>query len=644
MLLALVFVALATPTIVLVWQAYGQLRWEAFHQQRSVAEELANRIDLQLYDMIRIADSRSFADYAFLVVSGDPDAKFVQRSSLSAYPVVAGLPGVMGHFQVDSEGTFSTPLLPSAGTDVGGLGISEEEIAGRRQIARDIQQVLADNRLAQYRPDDRQQIGISAFAEISETSAEEEKEAYSFEDYDQSVFDELNQRQSVSPRVAGLRAPVLREMKTEDAEADGPEQQVVAGTEGLAAARGKRRENIALPESVAPSEAETVSNLAGPTRLRISTFESEIDPLEFSLLDSGHFVFFRKVWRDSERYIQGFVVDREAFLREAIGAHFLGTALSRVANVAVAYQDDEIQVIGDLGGELLYRNRLSAPLSSLELIFRIRHLPPGPGAGVLGWVTLVIAIVFVGGFAALYRLGLGQISLARQQQDFVAAVSHELKTPLTSIRMYGEILKEGWADEEKRQRYYEFIHDEAERLSRLISNVLQLARITRNESQVELRPKNVGELLENTESRIASQVNQAGYELRLIQDDDAGATTIDIDEDCFAQIVINLVDNAIKFSRDATEKAVEIRSKRIAGGQVRFSVRDYGPGIPRGQMKKIFGLFYRSESELTRDTVGTGIGLAIVYQLTTAMGGSVDVVNVEPGAEFRVVFPVVSEA
>jgi signal transduction histidine kinase len=61
-------------------------------------------------------------------------------------------------------------------------------------------------------------------------------------------------------------------------------------------------------------------------------------------------------------------------------------------------------------------------------------------------------------------------------------------------------------------------------------------------------------------------------------------------------------------------------------------------------MKKIFGLFYRSESELTRDTVGTGIGLAIVYQLTTAMGGSVDVVNVEPGAEFRVVFPVVSEA
>ena len=112
--------------------------------------------------------------------------------------------------------------------------------------------------------------------------------------------------------------------------------------------------------------------------------------------------------------------------------------------------------------------------------------------------------------------------------------------------------------------------------------------------------------------------------------------TISIDEDCFTQIIINLVDNAIKFSKDATEKIVEVRSKRVANGQLVFSVRDFGPGVPRDQMKKIFELFYRSESELTRETVGTGIGLAIVYQLTTAMGGSVDLVNVDPGAEFRV--------
>jgi signal transduction histidine kinase len=167
--------------------------------------------------------------------------------------------------------------------------------------------------------------------------------------------------------------------------------------------------------------------------------------------------------------------------------------------------------------------------------------------------------------------------------------------------------------------------------------VLQLAKISRNEPQYDLQPIAVGQLMSNAESRIASQVERAGFELRFVNDVDDAA--ISIDEDCFMQIVINLVDNAIKFSKDADDKAVEVRSKCTADGNVVFSVRDYGPGVPQDQMKKIFELFYRSESELTRETVGTGIGLAIVYQLATAMGGNVDLVNVEPGAEFRVLFP-----
>ena len=328
------------------------------------------------------------------------------------------------------------------------------------------------------------------------------------------------------------------------------------------------------------------------------------------------------------------------------------TALSDMSNLIIAYQDDVIHTFGgrddssypnvaaDLDGALLYRSRLSAPLDSLELIFSIKRLPPGPGANIVGWVTLVIAIVFVGGFLVLYRMGVSQINLARQQQDFVSAVSHELKSPLTSIRMYGEMLKEGWVDEGKRQSYYEFIHDESERLSRLISNVLQLANITRNEPQFDLKPTKVAELMSNTESKIASQIKRAGFELRIKTFNDADQATINIDEDCFAQIIINLVDNAIKFSRDAENKAIDVSSKLSGDGRVLFSVRDYGPGIPKDQMKKIFELFYRSESELTRETVCTGIGLAIVHQLTLAMSGNVDMINAEPGAEFRISFSV----
>jgi signal transduction histidine kinase len=238
-------------------------------------------------------------------------------------------------------------------------------------------------------------------------------------------------------------------------------------------------------------------------------------------------------------------------------------------------------------------------------------------------------------------MGLSQINLAQQQQDFVSAVSHELKTPLTSIRMYGEMLKEGWADEAKRQDYYEFIHDESERLTRLITNVLQLARITRNEPSVDLRATNVGELMSNIESKLATQVERSGFTLEFSRDGEAEQAEIDIDADCFAQIVINLVDNAIKFSRNAESRVIRIGCKLTTGPQIQFSVRDYGPGIPENQLKKIFRLFYRTESELTRETVGTGIGLAIVQQLASAMQGQVDVVNRQPGAEFRLSFPAI---
>ena len=151
--LALFFLALALPTAVLIWQAYSQLKWEAFHQYQGDAEELTQRIDARLNMLLRSADARTFADYAFLVVSGDPSANFVQRSPLSAYPVVADVPGVLGYFQVNTDGEFSTPLLPPEGAEAASLGISEDEYGERLNLARELQAVLADNRLVQSHAD-----------------------------------------------------------------------------------------------------------------------------------------------------------------------------------------------------------------------------------------------------------------------------------------------------------------------------------------------------------------------------------------------------------------------------------------------------------------------------------------------------------
>jgi signal transduction histidine kinase len=205
--------------------------------------------------------------------------------------------------------------------------------------------------------------------------------------------------------------------------------------------------------------------------------------------------------------------------------------------------------------------------------------------------------------------------------------------------MYGEVLREGWASEEKKKTYYKYIFDESERLSRLINNVLQLARLTRNGIQVELKPLQVSRLLEGILPAITSQIEAAGFELRLECKDQAGDLLFRGDADYFTQIIINLVDNALKFSSKADSKMIDISVRLMRNAKVQFSVRDYGRGIPRDQMKKIFKLFYRSENELTRETVGTGIGLALVHQLAASMNGQVDVVNAEPGAEFRVSFP-----
>ncbi len=681
---ALLFLVLAVPTAALIWQAYGQLKWEAFHQHRGMAEELTARIDADLGERIRTAEARGFADFAFLVVSGDPAANFLQRSPLAEYPVPQDIPGVIGYFQVDADGSFRTPLLPPADTALDKLGIPPEELAERRSLADEIHRVLADNRLVRDPA-----ISDAPPAEAAVAGEAERQEGKRKDDYSQQVFDQLNSApQAQSPaagamavtgnesdrdareqvaaygKVADLKLDASLQKKSEGLERK-PETAVSAAAkenaEANLAGRARRLEQSALPQlpaSVPAAAAESATESAGigaASAVRISTFASEIDPYEFSLLSSGHLVLFRKVWRNGERLIQGLLIDTESFLSSAIENRFRATSLSDMSDLVIGYQSEVIRMVRgaeadsypvsseELRGTLLYQRRLSAPLDQLDLIYSVNRLPAGPGAKVLRWTSVIIAIVFVAGFYLVYRLGLGQIRLARQQQDFVSAVSHELKTPLTSIRMYGEMLKEGWVAEDKRKQYYGYIHDESERLTRLISNVLQLAKITRAEPQLELKRKTIAELMDQIDSKVGSQIGRAGFTLNLVRGAVDDKSSVMVDDDCFTQIIINLVDNAIKFSRNAANKVIDIGSQTTGDGNVVFTIRDYGHGIPKGQMKKIFQLFYRAESELTRETVGTGIGLAIVHQLAALMRAKVDVVNREPGAEFRLAFPIVGE-
>ena len=687
-LLVILFACLAVPTAAIVWQAYDQLKWEAWFQYRNQAESLTRSIDAALGERMGTVEARGFSDFRFLAATSTGNVQ--QRSPLSVYPVARDLPGVVGYFQVDPDGTFSTPLLPDGQADPAAAGLAPEEFVARQQAAAELRRILADNELVSQPvagrstgdADEAPQLPASVATSQAEPARASSPPAESREavleesagsavaeirslNFEQQAFDRLGRaapaaeadfdaerEEGISPtspaesvssalqRIDDLRLDDALEKKSEDLKRQ-QESFVDSPAEiELPAERGRRLEKAASP-------LPQPSIGAGAIR----TFDSEIDPYQFSLLGSGHFVLFRNVWRDGDRYIQGLLLDQEEFADAVIEDAFRNSGLSAMSDLVVGYRDAVIDVLrggyynsriastGGLDGTMLYRARLSAPFGSLELIYSVNRMPSGPGASVLAWTTTVLALVFVGGFFILYRLGLGQIRLARQQQDFVSAVSHELKTPLTSIRMYGEMLREGWASEDKKRQYYEFIHDESERLTRLISNVLQLAKITRNDPQIDSRPVSVSVLVDQVQSKIASQAERAGFEFVLAMAPDVEKAELELDADCFLQIMINLVDNALKFSKKADRRRIEVGVDRQSDGSVTFRVRDFGPGIPKNQLRKIFKLFYRAESELTRETVGTGIGLAIVQQLTTAMNGSVDVLNRDPGAEFVVCFP-----
>jgi signal transduction histidine kinase len=421
--------------------------------------------------------------------------------------------------------------------------------------------------------------------------------------------------------------------------------------ERVAETRQSRREEALVAEpSVTEAAAPDTNAPAAKVEVAVRTFASEVDPLELGVLDTGkNLVLFRNVWRDGQRYVQGALLDRGDFMTAAIEMPYRASSLAGVSRLTLAYRGAPLEVFAgggdlyrsataELAGTVLHRTRLSPPFGDLELAFVVDTLPRAPGTGLLAWVAVTLAVVLIGGFILMYRFGVGQMRLARQQQDFVSAVSHELKTPLTSIRMYGEMLKSGWADEAKRQTYYDYIHSESERLSRLIENVLQLARLTRNTQRFDPKAITVAELMDVARSKVATQVERAGFAL-VVRNETPEGTSVVVDVDCAAQIFINLVDNALKFSASAAVKKVEIAARRTSDGAVLLTVRDYGPGVPKTQLKRIFELFYRAENELTRETVGTGIGLALVRQLAAAMGARVDARNCEPGAEFRVEFP-----
>ncbi len=210
--------------------------------------------------------------------------------------------------------------------------------------------------------------------------------------------------------------------------------------------------------------------------------------------------------------------------------------------------------------------------------------------------------------------------LERLRQDFVANVSHELKTPLSVIKACVETLLDGAAaDPEHRGRFLERIGDQSDRLYALILDLLSLARIEAGEEAFELRAVPLGpavaECLERHRARAEAKRQH------LAAEPPAGeAPAAHVDEEALGQILDNLVENAIKYTPEGSRIVVRWRAD---DGQVRLEVEDNGPGIPEADLPRIFERFYRVDKARSREMGGTGLGLAIVKHLAQAMKGGV---------------------
>jgi two-component system phosphate regulon sensor histidine kinase PhoR len=634
--LALLFVLLALPALALVWQTLRQLRWEAYHQYDTLAGELALRIDAELQRLVALEEARSYADYTFLTVP-DPSANtLLQRSPLSEPEATAQLPGALGWFQVDADGRFSSPLLPASAEDGNAWGIDAAALAQREtQVAR-LRDLLAagggqvKDKQEVEREDVAAEVGLDAAAAASSDSESGAK-----------VLEQLASARSAPSklgRVDELQVDTRYRAANVARENEAAKRLFEQRLKSNTSERGLRKEQAAEPVFADAQQAR--QQQVADVRL----FESELDPFQFRVLDAAHGLLYRRVWRDGRRGLQGVVVELEPFLDAVVVQAFQGSALAADTELVIALGGEVQRVVGaprrlysragQVEGELLHQARLSAPFDDLQLLWSARDLPAGPGARLVGWTALVLFAVLGVGLLVLYRLGLRQLALAAQQRDFVSAVSHELKTPLTSIRMYAEMLRAGWTPEEKRSEYYAFIHDESERLSRLIGNVLQLARLERDELALQPRAVAAVALLDMLRSKVQAQVAHAGFTLEIHAERGSQERTAQVDPDAFVQIMINLVDNALKFAAKAERRVLDLELRADGRDRLEFALRDYGPGVPPDQRQRIFEPFQRGGSELTREAPGTGIGLALARQLARAMGGDLEHRAVSPGAEF----------
>jgi signal transduction histidine kinase len=253
-------------------------------------------------------------------------------------------------------------------------------------------------------------------------------------------------------------------------------------------------------------------------------------------------------------------------------------------------------------------------------------------------VSVLMMLLLIGGIVMALRTASREMKLSQMKADFVSNVSHELRTPLASIRVFGEFLKLGRVKEPKKiQEYGEYIENESRRLTQLINNILDFSRIESGQKTYHFEEADVTEIVEETLKSFDVRLNQNGFQVHL-EMPETPLPLAKIDSAAIAQALVNLLDNAAKYSGEEREIKVRVAQKE---GFITIAVTDYGVGIPVQEQEKIFEKFYRVSTGLVHDVKGSGLGLSIVKHIVEAHQGKVSVKSRQgDGTTFTIYLPI----
>jgi signal transduction histidine kinase len=255
--------------------------------------------------------------------------------------------------------------------------------------------------------------------------------------------------------------------------------------------------------------------------------------------------------------------------------------------------------------------------------------------------TFLVLVFLICGMALTIRATAREARLAQAKSNFVSNVSHELKTPLSLLSLFSEILELGRVNsEEKKTEYYRIIRHESLRLNKMIDNILDFSKIEAGRKTYVFADGDMAEVIEHVLASYRYQIINSGFDIQTnIQ---PSLPPVLIDRDAMAQAISNLLDNAIKYSGEV--KQLSITTKTL-GAELSIEIADHGIGIPRAEQAKIFEKFYRVGNGLVHDVKGSGLGLSLVKHIIEAHQGTISIESeVGKGSRFTILLPLARRA